>query len=547
MVSIRALGLLAGVQFLVSSVPLHVAAQTPSSATRAAHAVSGATLRAHLGFLADDALEGRAPGTRGGDIAAKYVAAQFARLGLLPGGDSETYFQRVGIIAHTPRPTLRIAGAQPLRYHDEYVLWSMRDEPEVALSAEGVFVGHGIVAPEYGWDDYRGTDVKGKIVICMVNDPGLRDSTIFRGRILTYYGRWTYKIEEAQRHGAAGILFIHTDETATYPWSTVIGSWTGEQVRLERAPGSLIVAGWLNHDAAASLFRQAGKDLGESELQAYRRDFAAQPLALTLEATVSSAIRRSETVNVIAKLPGKGPHASEAILIGGHYDHLGIRSPVNGDSVYNGAVDNASGTAAVLTAAEALVSSGARHDRSIMFIAFGAEESGLLGSQAFAERPPLPLGRLAAVLNLDEMNLFGTTRDVSALGVDQSSLGEVFRAAAAAEGLKVTVNEAALLRGSFFRSDQFPLARAGVPALALENGVDVVGKPAGWGEQQMQDFNEHRYHQPSDEILPWYAIDGCVQQLRVVLRTALAVANTPAQPVWSPSSEFRAAGAARAQ
>ena len=338
---------------------------------------------------------------------------------------------------------------------------------------------------------------------------------------------------------------IHTTESATYPWTTVTGSWTGEQVRLERPAGTLVAAGWMRDTVAASLFAGGGLDLGALMKQAGRKGFRGVPLPFGIELSVSSIIRRSATANVVARLPGRGRLATEAVMIGGHYDHLGIRAPVNGDSIYNGAEDNASGTAAVLTAAEALVRSGVEPQRSILFMAFSAEESGLLGSQAYATRPTLPLKRLAGVLNMDVMNLYGRTRDISALGVDQSSLGRVFVTAAAAEGLKVTVDSGALIRGSFFRSDHFPLARVGVPALSLESGHDFVGHPAGWGAAQQAEYTEKRYHQPQDELLPWFTMDGAIQQVKVILRTALAVADSPAQPTWREGSEFKAAGEAR--
>src|SRR3954451_12422903 len=402
---------------LLSSVAVAAQSQTSSSqsaATKVAGAVDQRVLQAHLEFLADDALEGRRPGTRGGELAAKYIAAQFKRLGLQPAGDSGTYYQHVPIITLTPKPTIRIAGptSGDLTYQKDYVLWSMRNDSLVSVKGELVFVGYGIVAPEYQWDDYRGLDVKDKILVALVNDPGLRDSTIFRGPILTYYGRWTYKIEEAQRQGAAGILLIHTPESATYPWSTVQSSWTGPQVRIEEPAKSLLVAGWLTHDAAGRLFQLAGKDLGALTDQAVRRGFQAVPLGVQLDATVRSSIQRSGTSNVLGKLPGRGPLAAEAVLIGGHYDHFGIGAPVNGDSIYNGAEDNASGTAAVLTSAEAFVRSGVRTDRSLIFIGFAAEESGLIGSQPLAAPPPVPLRDVATILNLDVMNLYGRTTDV---------------------------------------------------------------------------------------------------------------------------------------
>ncbi|HEX3236579.1 MAG TPA: M28 family peptidase [Gemmatimonadales bacterium] len=520
-------------------------ANSPES--RVARAVDPRVFHSHLEFLADDALEGRAPGTRGGTTAAKYIATQFERLGLVPAGDTGSYFQRVPIIRLTPQPSLAVGAAQPaaLAWKKDFVMWSMRNDSLVSLRAEPVFVGYGIVAPEYGWNDYAGVNVKGKLVITLTNDPGLRDSTIFRGKILTYYGRWTYKIEEARRQGAAGILMIHTTESATYPWTTVLSSWSGPQVRLETEPSSLIVAGWLQQDAAGRLFSQGGQDLTSLSERAWHRGFRPVPLKVQLDASVRSGIRRSDTYNVLGRLPGRGPLAREAVLIGGHYDHFGIGVPVDGDSIYNGAEDNASGTAAVLAAAEAFVRSSVRAARSMLFIGFAAEESGLLGSQALATTPPIPLRDMAAILNMDVMNLYGRTRDFSALGLDQSTLGETVTRAAAAEGLRVSTNEDALIRGAYFRSDHFSLARVGVPGTSLESGTDYVGRPAGWGKQQQDEYVAKRYHQPSDELLPWFTDDGAVQQLRVIVRTAVAVGNEPSQPTWKANSEFRQAGEER--
>ncbi|HET6778531.1 MAG TPA: M20/M25/M40 family metallo-hydrolase [Gemmatimonadales bacterium] len=516
-------------------------------------------MRAHLEFFADDALEGRRPGTRGAELAARYIAAQFQRVGLEPAGDSGTFYHRVPIITLTPTPTLRVTavqGTEPrpqvdagdpraLEYRKDYVLWSMRNDSTTNVRAELVFVGYGIVAPEQKWNDYEGIDVKNKIVVALVNDPGLRDSTIFRGPILTYYGRWTYKIEEARRQGAAGILLIHTTESATYPWTTVQSGWTGPQVRIEEPASSLQIAGWLSNEAAGRLFSQAGHDLAQLMDRAATREFRALPLKVQVDATVRSAITRSETSNVLGRWRGKGRLANEAVLITGHYDHFGIGTAVDGDSIYNGAEDNASGTAAVLAAAEAFARSGVRTARSMVFVGFTAEESGLLGSQALVAKPTIPLSRVAAILNLDVMNLYGRTRDVSALGLDQSSLGPLFDKAAAAEGLQVSVNRDALLHGSYFRSDHFPFARAGVPGTSIQNGEQYLGKPMGYGHQKKAEYTEKRYHQPSDEVLPWFTYDGALQQLRVILRTAVAVGNAPGQPTWNRTSEFREAGEAR--
>jgi Zn-dependent M28 family amino/carboxypeptidase len=527
--------------------PLAAQTSTPSQATRVTRALDPRVLRAHLEFLADDALEGRAPGTRGGETAAKYIAAQFERLGLEPAGDSGTYFQRVPIIAVTPQPTLAVAGAsgQPYEWKKDFVMWSMRNDSLVSARGDVVFAGYGIVAPEVGWNDYAGLDAKGKIVVVLVNDPGLQDSTIFRGKILTYYGRWTYKIEEAQRQGAAGILMVHTTESASYPWTTVLSGWVGPQVRLEQPPGSLLVAGWLQQEAAGRLFTQGGQDLAALTVAAAKEGFQPVPLKLQVEASVRSAIRRSATENVLGRWPGRGPLAREAVLIGGHYDHFGVGAPVNGDSIYNGAEDNASGTAGVLATAEAFVRSGVHAGRSIVFIGFAAEESGLLGSQALASSPPFPLRDMAAILNVDVLNLYGRTRDFSALGLEQSTLGAAMRQAAAAEGLKVTTNEEALLKGSYFRSDHFSLARVGVPGTSLESGNDYVGRPAGWGQDQHAKYTAERYHQPSDQVQPWFNYDGALQQLRVIVRTALLIGAAKEQPKWSSGSEFRQAGEAR--
>lgn len=528
--------------------PTVLAAQrSAASAARVTAALSADVLRAHTEFLSDDVLEGRAPGTRGGELARKYLATQFLRLGLEPAGDSGSYVQRVPIISLTPTPNLTVSAPSrmPLQWKEDYVLWSMRNASNVGLQAPAVFVGYGIVAPDMSWNDYAGLDARGKIVVALVNDPGLQDSTLFRGKVLTYYGRWTYKIEEARRQGAAGILLVHTTESATYPWTTVLSGWTGPQRRLESPPDSLVVAGWLQERTAARLFQLGGKDLRALTTAAAKRGFRPVPLGVTMGASVRSVIQRTETANVLGRLPGRGPLAKEAVLIGGHYDGYGIGAPVKGDSIYNGAEDNASGTAAVLTAAEAFARSGVRTARSLIFVGFAAEESGLIGSQALADDPPVPLADLAAILNMDVMNLYGRTRDVSALGLDQSTLGQAFRAAAASEGLQVTTNAEALLRGAYFRSDHFPLARIGVPGLSLESGSMYAGKPAGYGKQQKDKYIAERYHQPSDEILPWFTYDGAVQQLRATVRTAVIVGNAPEQPQWAASSEFSQAGKAR--
>lgn len=533
--------------FLLAAAALLAAttAHAQTDVDKAAQAVSANVIRAHIEFLASDLLEGRATGTRGGELAAQYVAAQYIRLGLQPAGDSGSFFFKVPLVGFTPAPTLRIGGTE-LAYPAEYVLNPMRWDSVVTADAPLVFVGFGIVAPEWGWNDYAGLDVRDKIVVAMVNDPGLRDSAIFKGKVLTYYGRWTYKYEEAARQGAAGVLLIHTDETATYPWAVLEGSLAGRQVRLESAPTSLRVAGWVRHDVLGRIFAASGQDLTQAMARASQRGFKGFELPVRASATVRATMERTQTVNVLGKLPGTaGPMASEAVVVGAHYDHLGIGLAVDDDSIYNGARDNAAGVGEMLAIAEAMSETGFKGKRSIIFAAFGGEESGLLGSEAMVARPFMPLRDVAAMINFDDANLFGRTRDVSAMGADQSSLLGAMQAAARLEGLQVTDDSAGMYRGAFFRSDQFPFARAGVPSLLFEPGNSYVNRPPDYGNKAKAEFTAKRYHRPQDQWGSWYNLDGAVQETRVGLRTITYAVNASAQPTWNVNSEFKSAGEAR--
>jgi len=522
---------------MLAFVATTAAAQRPSPIP-----VDTAAMDAHLRFLASDLLEGRAPATRGGRLAAEYIAAQFQALGLEPAGANGSYFQPVALVGMTPQPMLswgKAGGAtDTLVYRDAFVAWAERPEADIAASGEVVFVGYGIRAPEWQWDDYKGADLRGKVLLMLVNDPGLVDSTVFLGKILTYYGRWTYKLEEAARQGAAGAILIHTTESATYPWEVVRGSWSVEQFKLDQPHSpSIAFAGWVTEASARTALSKAGLNLDSLTRTAARRGFRPIPTGITASVGVHSALRRVESDNVVARLPGRDPRlASQAVLITAHWDHKGIGPPIRGDSIYNGAEDNASGVAAILGAAKALARLP-RTARSILFVATTAEESGLLGSEAYVQRPLIPLGQTAAVLNLDVTNVRGATRDMGALGMDRSTLGPVFEAAARAESL--TIESQPDVRGSFFRSDHFPFARAGVPALSIKPGVDFVGRPAGWGVQQENIYNQDRYHQPSDEYQPTFRYAGLAQEVRVTVRAARAIGNDPAMPRWLPSSEFQ--------
>ncbi len=543
----HALALLA----LALAVPGPLAAQrATASDARVASLVRPDALWAPLRFLSDDLLEGRATGTRGGELAEAYIASVFTELGLEPGGDSGTYYQHVPIVSLNPSPTLSVSGGAPprdLAYRDQYVAWSERADTLAQARAEVVFVGYGITAPEWQWDDYKGTDVRGKILMMLVNDPGIGDPTIFKDKTLTYYGRWTYKLEEAARHGAVGVLLVHNDSMATYGWATVRNSWTGEQVRLDNPPASLQFAGWLTEPAATELLRSRGLDLRQLVAAAGRRDFRPVATGLELTATVRSTLKRMTTANIVGRLPGRDRALSgEAVFVTAHWDHFGIGQPdASGDSIRNGALDNASGVATMLAVADAFSRSGLRPKRSVYFVGIALEESGLLGSQWLATHPPVPAVKMAADLNVDGANLYGRTRDIAALGGDQSSLGALFTRDAAAERLTVTVDTLAAQRGAFFRSDHFSFAKVGVPSLSWSTGDDYVGRPAGWGREQKELYNRTRYHQPSDNLLSWYTVDGAVQQARVLARVTWDVAEAAAQPTWMASSDFAAAGRAR--
>ncbi|MFN2570745.1 MAG: M28 family peptidase [Gemmatimonadales bacterium] len=499
---------------------------------------------AHLRFLSSDLLEGRAPATRGGRLAAEYIAAQFQALGIQPAGTNGTYFQPVSLVGMTSQPTFSwgTAGgsADTLVYRDDFVAWAERPEADISADAEVVFVGYGIRAPEWNWDDYKATDLKGKILLMLVNDPGLVDSTVFLGKTLTYYGRWTYKLEEAARQGAAGAILIHTTESATYPWDVVRSSWSVEQFKLDQPhTPSIAVAGWVTQGVTAAALAKLGLNLDELTRAAARRDFKPVTTGLRASVRVHSALRRVESENVVGRLPGSDPRrATQAVLITAHWDHKGIGPVVRGDSIYNGAEDNASGVAAMLGTAKSLTQLP-RLARSVVFVATTAEESGLLGSEAYVQHPLLPLAQTAAVVNLDVTNVRGATRTIGALGRDRSTLGPVLETAARAELLRVEAKPD--VRGSFFRSDHFPFARAGVPAISISPGDDFIGRAKGWGEEQENAYNEQRYHQPSDEYRATFRYDGMAQEVRVTVRIVRAIANAASMPTWLASSEFQRA------
>ncbi len=522
-----------------------------SSAAAVARAVEADVIGAHLALLADDALEGRGTGQRGGELAAKYLAAQFARLGLEPAGDDGTYYQRIPLVGHTAAPMLRVGG-DSIEPVTDFVAYVAGRDSAAAVSGEPVFVGYGIVAPEQQWDDYAGVDVRGKIVLALAGTPADQDSTLFKGA-RGDYGFRLYKVNEAMRQGAAAAFVIYHADAVPVPWASLAQSWAGEQVQLDRPAesGSLKIGGWLNEPAARRLVERGQADFAALVAASARPGFRAVALPVPLQSAVTARTRTIPAVNVVGRLPGRGRLVEEAVVLGAHYDHLGIGAPVAGDSIYNGAFDNASGTAGMLAVAEAFVRSGARPSRSVLFVGFGAEENGLLGSEVFVARPPLPLPRMAAMINLDAVALIGESRDLAALGANQSSLGRLFRAAAAAEGFRLTPVDSPVLveaeqQDFFNRSDQAPFARAGVPALFLYGAAhDFVDRPAGWGKEQLDQYLQRHYHQPSDELGLGLDARFGVRPLRVVARTLLAAADLQAQPTWAKSSPYHEAGERR--
>ncbi|MFT3916232.1 MAG: M20/M25/M40 family metallo-hydrolase [Anaeromyxobacteraceae bacterium] len=520
----------------------------PPDERRAAEQVTPALVSAHVQFLASDLLEGRGPGTRGDALAQAYLEATLRGLGLAPAAPEGGYLQRVPLVGVTtsvaaaPRFEGK-AGALALA-PGEYMATAGVPEPAVALDrAEVVFVGYGIVAPEYGWDDYAKADVKGKVVLVMNDDPS-DDPARFGGKARLYYGRWTYKYEEAARHGAAGAIIIHTTPSASYPWQVVQTSWSGEEFELGEgvAAPRLRVKMWTTEDASRRLVALGGHDLDALRAAANRRGFAAVPLGLTLSVGLTARVSRTETANVLAKLPGSDPaRAGEVVLLTAHHDHLGKKANAapGEDAIYNGAVDNATGCAAVLAIARALEALPRAPARTVVFAFVGAEEQGTLGSEWLALHPPVPIARVVADLNLDGLNVFGRTRDLTLIGLGKSSLDEDARAVAGWQG-RTVAGDPFPEKGVYYRSDHFSFAKVGVPSVSLGGGVEFVGRPPGWGKENAEAWTARHYHQPSDAWNPAWDLSGLVQDARLAFHLAVRVANAPGPPRWRPGDEFEA-------
>jgi Zn-dependent M28 family amino/carboxypeptidase len=513
-------------------------------------AITDRSLRADVRFLADDLLEGRAPSTHGGDLAARYIATRFKLLGLKPGAPDGSYFQQVTIVESkvAPAPGLTVTGAaassESLKPSDDVVVWTGVEEPDVTVDAELVFVGYGINAPEQRWNDYAGIDVRGKVVLMMVNDPPAppAEPTLFGGPALTYYGRWTYKYEEAARQGAAGAILIHTTQSASYPWNVVQTAWSGTHYSLpvESGQPTLELKAWVTDAAAKRIASLAGKNLDDLRKAAAGRGFAAVPLGLRVSTTVHQTLARKQSPNVIGVLPGA--NESQSVVYTAHYDHFGVRDPKpddppNADRIFNGAVDNASGVAGILSIAEAMSRASTKPGRSIYFVSTTAEESGLLGSEFLSHHPMMPVDHIAANINVDSLNVVGPTRDLAVLGADRSSLGPMIAAIVKGRGREVTGdnNPGA---GLFFRSDHFPLAKVGVPAVSLGEPEHFVGKDPAFAKRQRDDYTNNRYHQPTDEYSETWDLGGAIDDLKALALLGWQVAASPAMPAYNKGEQF---------
>jgi Zn-dependent M28 family amino/carboxypeptidase len=507
--------------------------------------ITEAVLKAQVQALAADDMEGRAPSTPGGQKAADYIAGQLKAMGLEPAGENGTYFQPVAIVESVVNRsfTLSVPG-HAYRYYDDVVAFSGMEQGRVHVQGDVVFVGHGIVAPEQKWNDYEGADVKGKWALIMVNDPPAtaEEPNLFGGKALTYYGRWTYKFEEAARQGAAGAILIHTDESATYPWQVVQSSWSGTQYSLPPAAGApaLGIKAWVRNEVAADLVKRGGYNLDQLRSAALKRGFKAVPLKLRAAATLQQQTSRKTSPNVVGVV--RGNNDRQAVLFTAHYDHFGTRAPRPGDKpdtdrIYNGAFDNASGVGGTLLIARAMARAARKPARSMYFVFTTAEESGLLGADYFAQHPVIPMAQVVANVNIDGINYLGPTRDIVLLGAERSTLGPMAQALAKERG-RTVVEDRHPERGSFFRSDHFPFAKAGVPAVSIGEPSEFTAANADELRKKQEAYISKDYHQPSDEYDPNWNFAGAVEDMKLLAQLAWRVAAQDEIPRYNEGDQF---------
>ncbi len=519
----------------------------PAAARQAAASIDPGKIRAHVRFLSNDLLEGRGPGTRGGQLAAEYIATQFALAGARPAGENGTYFQKVPLMAvHTEVDktsfTLVPASGTPIRlkYGEDYLTKDQAGAPAVDIDAPIVFVGYGIDAPEYHWNDYAGVDVKGKILVVIVNQPPSNDDHFFHGKALTYYGRWTYKYEEAARRGALGVLIIHRTDLASYGWEVLLNSESTEVSYLRKDPlSNLRAASWIQFDVARKLFAAAGMNADQMIEEAGKRGFKAVELPIRLQAHITSRVRKYESANVIAMVPGTDSSLGGNVLYTAHYDHLGIDPGAAGDKIFHGAVDNGTGCGILMEMARAYASAKTPPPRNVYFASVTAEEQNLLGSKYLGMHPPEPIRDFTLDLNFDELLPIGVPTSVVANGSERTSFYPVVEKTAAALGLQIQPDRAPMA-GIYYRSDHFSFARFGVPAFSIDEGTLFAGHTAEWGEQQKQDYDDQRYHRPTDEYRADmdFRADARLAQFGFLLGWQ-ALSSAPV--AWKPGDEFEPA------
>jgi Zn-dependent M28 family amino/carboxypeptidase len=516
-------------------------------------ALDQARILNHIKVLASDEFQGRKPGTEGENKTVAYLEAEFKKLGLKPGNTDGTYIQKVPMVGITPEATPLVfdRGGQKLQltYRDDYVGWTKRVTERVSLDASDVvFAGYGVQAPEFNWDDFKGLDVKGKTIVVLVNDPavpgadGRLDPKMFGGEAMTYYGRWTYKFEKGAELGAAGVLIVHETGPAGYAFNVVQGN-VGEKLDLvtpDKNMGRAAIEGWITLDKARELFKLAGQDFDALKKAAVTRNFKPVPLGVTASVALANRLRTMESKNIVAKVEGADPKLKdEYVIYTSHWDHFGIGEPVKGDTIYNGAADNASGVAVTLEIARAFTTVTPPAKRSILFLFVTAEEQGLLGSQYYSVMPIYPLEKTAAVINVDGVNTWGRTKDLTVIGMGASDLDDYLRDAAKEQG-RILRPDPEPEKGFYYRSDHFNFAKQGVPALDPSDGIDFVGKPAGYGMKMRERFTAEDYHAPSDEVKPDWDLSGAAEDGQLFFTVGYRVANAEKIPEWKPGNEFRA-------
>jgi Zn-dependent M28 family amino/carboxypeptidase len=518
-------------------------------------AITSENLLQHINRLASDGFEGRAPGTAGEDSSVAYITEQFKAIGLTPGNPDGTYIQPVSMIGYTSHPEASIAvGGKTMRlkFPTDYVGVSRRNANDVRVdNSDIVFVGYGVVAPEYGWDDYKGMDVKGKTIVMLVNDPAVPDpndstkldSTMFKGKAMTYYGRWTYKYEIASDKGAAAAIIVHETRPAGYPYEVVVGSWGRENfdVKETGATNRVAVESWMTLPTTKELFRNAGLNFDSLHKAATRKDF--KPVALNAKATfhVRNTVREIQSKNVIGKLEGSDPALkNEYVIYTAHWDHLGKDTTLKGDQIFNGALDNASGTAALLTLAKAYKALPKPPARTMLFLSVTGEEQGLLGAKWYATHPLYPLNKTLVDMNMDGVNQWGKTKDLTIVGYGNSTLDDVLGSVLASQGGRTIKPDPEPEKGFFYRSDHFEFAKQGVPALYTDAGTEFIGKDSTYGQKKRDEYTENDYHKPSDQVKPDWDLSGAVEDLQAFFEVGYKVAQTDRWPEWKPGTEFKA-------